>query len=48
MIKNPFNKIFPQNKEILNRLNISLDLRPHNLNFKTYYELTSELEKLQS
>ena len=48
MIKNPFNKMFPKNKEILNRLNISLDLRPHNLNFKTYYELTSELEKLQS
>ena len=48
MIKNPFNKIFPKNSDILDRLHISLDLRPHNLDFKTYYELTSEFEKLQS
>ena len=48
MIKNPFNKIFPKNSDILDKLHISLDLRPHNLDFKTYYELTSEFEKLQS
>ena len=46
MIKKPFNKIFQSNNDILKRLNINLNLRPHNLNFETYYKLTNELEKL--
>ena len=46
MIKKPFNKIFQSNNEILKRLGINLNLRPHNLNFETYYKLTNELEKL--
>ena len=48
MIKKPFNIMFPNNSEILKKLDISLELRPHNLNFETYYELTKEYEKLQS
>ena len=48
MIKKPFKKIFSENGELLKRLQISLDLRPHNLDFDTYYNLTSEYEKLQS
>jgi len=48
MIKKPFNKIFPGNTEILNKLNINLNLRPQNLDFETYYKLTDEYEKLIS
>ena len=46
MIKKPFNQLFQNNTDILNRLKISLDLRPQNLSFETYYELTNEFEKL--
>jgi len=46
MIKKPYNQIFSKNMDILNKLNISLNLRPQNLNFDTYYKLTSEFEKL--
>ena len=48
MIKNSFNKMFPNNEELLRRLKIGLNLRPHNLNFETYYNLTSEFEKLKN
>jgi len=47
MIKKPFNKMFPKKEELLDKLQISLNLRPHNLDFETYYNLTSEFEKLQ-
>ena len=47
MIKKPYNQIFPNNVEILDKLNINLELRPQNLNFETYYKLTSEYEKLR-
>jgi len=47
MIKKPFNQIFPNNTEILSKLNITLDLRPQNLDFDTYYNLTKEYEKLR-
>ena len=33
-------------KEIIEKLNISLDLRPQNINLNTYYKLTQEYEKL--
>ena len=46
MIKKPFNQIFPNNKNILIKLNIDQNLRPQNLDFDTYYKLTSEFEKL--
>ena len=47
MIKKPYNQIFSNNVELLSRLNIDLNLRPQNLNFETYYELTKEYEKLR-
>ncbi len=48
MIKKPFNQIFSKNIDILKKLNISLDLRPQNLSFETYYKLAREYEKLRS
>ncbi len=48
MIKKPFNQVFANNTKILKDLNIDLKLRPQNLDFETYYKLTSEYEKLRS
>ena len=48
MIKKPFNQLFPKKNDILNKLNISLNLRPQNLNFETYYKIAEEYEKLRS
>jgi len=47
MIKKPFNQIFSDNKDILSKLNIRLNLRPQNLDFETYYKLAKEYEKLR-
>jgi 16S rRNA (adenine1518-N6/adenine1519-N6)-dimethyltransferase len=48
MLKKPFNQIFNGNNDLLNKLNINLNLRPQNLDFDTYYNLTIEYEKLRS
>ncbi len=48
MLKKPFNQLFNSNPKILNKLNINLKLRPHNLNLDTYYQLACEYEKLGS
>ena len=48
MLKKPFNQLFNGNEKILNKLKIDLNLRPQNLDFDTYYKLTSEYEKLSS
>ena len=48
MLKKPFNQIFNGNNDLLNKFNISLNLRPQNLDFDTYYKLTIEYEKLRS
>jgi 16S rRNA (adenine1518-N6/adenine1519-N6)-dimethyltransferase len=48
MLKKPFNQLFNGNQEILDKLKINLNLRPQNLDFDTYYKLTSEYEKLRS
>ena len=48
MLKKPFNQLFNGNKNIIEKLNINLNLRPQNLNFETYYKLTNEYEKLRS
>ena len=45
-IKTPFNILFKGNVNILNKLNIDLNLRPHNLCEDIYYKLTEEYEKL--
>ena len=47
MIKKPFNQLFNGNKEILHKLKIDLNLRPQNLDFNTYYELTKIYENLR-
>ena len=46
MIKKPYHQIFSDNTEILKKLDITLNLRPQNLNFEIYYKLTEEYEKL--
>ena len=46
MLKKPFNQIFNGNQNVLNKLKIDLNLRPQNLNYEMYYQLTSEYEKL--
>ena len=48
MLKKPFNQLFNGDQRILDQLKINLNLRPQNLDFDTYYQLTSEFEKLQS
>ena len=48
MLKKPFNQIFNGDHKILDKLKIDLNLRPQNLDFETYYKLTSEYEDLRS
>ena len=48
MLKKPYNQLFNGDQKVLNQLDIDLNLRPQNLNFDTYYKLTSEYEKLRS
>ena len=48
MLKKPYNKIFNGNLDVSKKLKINLNLRPQNLDFETYYKLTSEYEKLNS
>ena len=48
MIKKPFNLIFNNSKEISQKLNIDLNLRPQNLSPETYFKLTKEYENLKS
>ena len=48
MIKKPYNQIFSNCNKISNKLNLNLNLRPQNLDFDTYYNLTGEYEKLRN
>ena len=48
MIRKPYNQLFNGDQKILDKLNIKLNLRPQNLDFNTYYKLTSEYEDLIS
>ena len=48
MLKKPFNQLFNGDQRILDKLKIDLNLRPQNLSFETYYQLTSEYENLRS
>ena len=48
MIKKPFKQLFNNNKNIASELGIDLNLRPQNLDFETYYELTKRYEFLRS
>ena len=40
MIKKPFNQIFFNNSDIINKLNLDLNLRPQNLDFQIFYKIT--------
>ena len=48
MIKKPYNQLFNGNQKILDEIKIDLNLRPQNLDFNTYYQLTSLYENLRS
>ena len=48
MIKKPFNQLFNGEQKVLDKLKINLNLRPQNLNFDTYYQITSEYEALRT
>tara|TARA_B100001093_G_C26775473_1_gene992133 strand:- start:232 stop:1017 length:786 start_codon:yes stop_codon:yes gene_type:complete len=48
MLKKPFNQLFNGDQVVLDKLNINLTLRPQNLDFITYYQLTDEYENLRS
>jgi 16S rRNA (adenine1518-N6/adenine1519-N6)-dimethyltransferase len=48
MLKKPFNQLFNGNQKVIDKLKINLNLRPQNLDFDTYYELTREYESLGS
>ena len=48
MLRRPFNQLFNGDQKILDKLKIDLNLRPQNLNFDTYYQLTNEYENLRS
>ena len=47
MLRKPFNQLFNGDPKILDKLKIDLNLRPQNLDFETYYQLTSEFENLR-
>jgi 16S rRNA (adenine1518-N6/adenine1519-N6)-dimethyltransferase len=48
MIKKPFNQIFKNSKQIANKYNINLNLRPQNLEPEIYFKLVKEYENLRS
>ena len=48
MIKNPLKQLFKNPKEISDKLNIDLTLRPQNLSLLQFYEIIREYEKLRS
>jgi len=47
-IKKPFNQLFNNANEISEKLNINLDLRPQNLDYKTYLKIAQEIDNLRS
>jgi 16S rRNA (adenine1518-N6/adenine1519-N6)-dimethyltransferase len=47
MLKKPFNQIFKNTKEISEKFDIDLNLRPQNLKPEMYYNLVKEYEKLR-
>ena len=47
MLKKPFNKIFRNAKEVSEKFNIDLNLRPQNLEPEIYFNLVKEYESLR-
>ena len=48
MIKRPYNLLFDGDIDVANKVGISLNLRPQNLDLNTYFKLTEEYEKSRS
>ena len=48
MLKKPFNQVFNNAKEVADKFNIDLNLRPQNLEPEIYYKLVKEYENLRS
>ena len=48
MLKKPFNQIFNNSKEVAEKFNINLNLRPQNLEPEIYFKLVREYESLRS
>ena len=48
MIKKPYNQIFNGDINVAEKLKINLNLRPQNLDFETFYNITKEYENLRS
>ena len=47
MLKKPFNQVFKNAKEVSEKFNIDLNLRPQNLEAETYFKLVKEYESLK-
>ena len=47
MLKKPFNQVFVNSKEVAEKFDINLNLRPQNLEPETYFELVKEYESLR-
>ena len=48
MLKKPFNQVFSNAKDVAEKFNIDLNLRPQNLEPEMYFKLTKEYEDLRS
>jgi 16S rRNA (adenine1518-N6/adenine1519-N6)-dimethyltransferase len=48
MLKKPFNQVFKNAKEVSEKFNIDLNLRPQNLEPEVYFNLVKEYENLRS
>ena len=48
MLKKPFNQVFANGKQVAEKFGIDLNLRPQNLEPKTYFKLVKEYEDLRS
>jgi 16S rRNA (adenine1518-N6/adenine1519-N6)-dimethyltransferase len=47
MLKKPFNQVFSNAKEVADKFNIDLNLRPQNLDPEVYFKLVKEYENLR-
>ena len=47
MLKKPFNQVFTNGKNVAEKFNIDLNLRPQNLEPETYFKLVKEYEDLR-
>tara|TARA_B100000780_G_scaffold24747_1_gene15756 strand:+ start:625 stop:1413 length:789 start_codon:yes stop_codon:yes gene_type:complete len=48
MLKKPFNQVFKNSKQVSEKFNIDLNLRPQNLEPEIYFNLVKEYESLRS